>query len=182
VSGHVEIYTQPLKYGGVWLVLSLPVLIVWHDTYFYWVHRLLHTRWLLRHVHGIHHRSRHPSPFAAYAFHPAEAFINGLVMLLPLLVLPMNLTVVLVFELHQILRNTHSHAAVETMPRGFTRHWFWGRFTTTTYHHLHHETAQGNYALWFTWWDRWCGTARPEYFERYDAATATRPVSSRQAA
>jgi sterol desaturase/sphingolipid hydroxylase (fatty acid hydroxylase superfamily) len=178
VSGHAEIYADPLQYGAAWLVLSLPLLIVWHDGYFYWTHRLLHTRWLFRHVHGVHHRSRNPSPFAAYAFHPAEAFVNGLVTLLPLLVLPLNLGVVLVFGLHQIIRNAHSHAAVETLPRGFARHWLWGRFTTTTHHHLHHETAQGNYGLWFTWWDRWCGTDRRDYLERYERATRPRPTGA----
>ena len=175
VSGHAEIYVDPKKHGVAWLVLSLPLMVIWHDTYFYWVHRLLHTRWLFRHIHGIHHRSRNPSPFAAYAFHPLEALLNGLVTLLPLLVVPMNLAVLVVFELHQVIRNTHSHAAVETLPRGFARHWFWGRFSTTTYHHLHHETAQGNYSLWFTWWDRWCGTARRDYLERYESASLPRP-------
>ena len=76
VSGHAEIYEDPMKHGLAWLVASLPLLIVWHDFYFYWAHRLLHTRWMLRHVHHVHHRSRSPSPFAAYAFHPVEAFIK----------------------------------------------------------------------------------------------------------
>lgn len=175
VAGVAEIYTEPFKHGVAWLVLSLPVLIVWHDFYFYWAHRMLHTRWLFRHVHGVHHRSRNPSPFAAYSFHPVEAFVNGMVTLLPLLVLPFNLYVLLAFALHQIIRNAHSHAAVETLPRGFARHWLWGRFTTTTHHHLHHETAQGNYGLWFTWWDRWCGTDRRDYLQRYDQASQPRP-------
>jgi lathosterol oxidase len=178
VSGVAEIYDDPLKHGLAWLVLSLPLLIVWHDAYFYWTHRLLHTRWLFRHVHGVHHRSRNPSPFAAYAFHPAEALVNGLPVLLPLLVLPLNLGVVLAFSVHQVVRNAHGHAAVEVMPRGFARHWLWGRFTTTTHHHLHHETAQGNYGLWFTWWDRWCGTDRKDYLQRYAAASQPRAPAS----
>jgi len=176
VSGRAEIYEDPLRHGLAWLLLSLPLLVVWHDFLFYWTHRLLHTRWLFRHVHAVHHRSRSPSPFAAYAFHPVEALLNGQVTVLALLVAPFNLYVLLAFAVHQIVRNAHSHAAVETLPRGFARHGLWGRFTTTTHHHLHHETAQGNYGLWFTWWDRWCGTARPDYLQRYDAATPPRPA------
>jgi len=172
--GHVVIYRNPARYGMAWFWLSLPLLIVWHDFYFYWTHRLLHTRWLFRHVHGVHHRSRNPSPWAAYAFHPLEAVVNGLVIPLALLVVPVHGPVLLLFGVHQILRNAHGHAAVEIMPRGFARHALWGRFTTTTHHHLHHETAQGNYGLWFTWWDRWCGTERPEYLQRFDAATMPR--------
>lgn len=175
VSGHAEIYQDPRKYGLTWFVLSIPLLMIWHDTYFYWTHRLLHTRWLLRHVHFVHHRSRHPSPFAAYAFHPVEAFLNGQVMLLALLVVPLNGYVLVAFGILEMMRAGFSHATVETMPRRFARHWFTGRFVTTTHHHLHHEAVHGNYALWFTWWDRWCGTERTEYLERFDKVTAPPP-------
>jgi sterol desaturase/sphingolipid hydroxylase (fatty acid hydroxylase superfamily) len=174
MSGHMVVYRQPGRYGWAWLLLSLPLLIVWHDFYFYWTHRLLHTRWWFRHVHGVHHRSRNPSPWAAYSFHPLEALVNGLVTPLALAVVPLHFGVLLLFALHQIVRNAHGHAAVEVMPRGFARHALFGRFTTTTHHHLHHETAQGNYGLWFTWWDRWCRTERTDYLARFDAVTAPR--------
>lgn len=174
-SGQLEVYRAPLKHGWAWLLLSLPAMLLWHDFYFYWTHRLLHTRWLLRHVHGVHHRSRNPSPWAAYAFHPVEALVNGLVTPLALLAVPLHWSVLLLFALHQIIRNTHGHAAVETLPRGFVRHALGRHFTTTTHHHLHHETAQGHYGLWFTWWDRICGTERADYHARFDAATAPRP-------
>ena len=176
VSGVVEVYTAPLKHGLAWLLLSLPLVLVWHDFYFYWTHRLLHTRWLFRHVHGVHHRSRNPSPWAAFSFHPIEALVNSMVVPITLLVVPLDDWVLITFAMHQIIRNSHGHAAVETLPRGFARHWLGGRFTTTTHHHLHHETAQGNYGLWFTWMDRWFGTERADYLERYDASTAPRPL------
>lgn len=175
VSGHAEIYADPRKYGLAWFFLSIPLLMIWHDTYFYWTHRLLHTRWFMRRVHFVHHRSRHPSPFAAYAFHPVEALVNGLVALLALLVVPLNGYVLVAFGVQEMIRAAYSHATVETMPRGFPRHWFWGRFVTTTHHHLHHETAHGNYALWFTWWDRWCATERADYLERFDRTTTASP-------
>jgi sterol desaturase/sphingolipid hydroxylase (fatty acid hydroxylase superfamily) len=182
-AGHVEIYRDPRAHGWAWLLASLPLMIVWHDTWFYWTHRLLHTRWALRHVHGVHHRSRQPTPWAAYAFHPLEALVNGLVTPLALLVVPLHWSVVMLFALHQIARNALGHAAIETMPRGFTHHAIGRHFTTTTHHHLHHETASGNYGLWFTWWDSACATERPEYHRRFDAATQpagafTRPVPS----
>lgn len=175
-SGRIEIYADPLGHGLPWLLLSLPAMIVWQDFYFYCTHRLMHTRWMFRHVHGVHHRSRQPSPWAAYAMHPVEAMINGAVPLAALLVAPIQQDVLALFVLHQVLRNVHGHAAIESLPRGFARHWFWARFTTTTHHHLHHETAQGNYGLWFTWWDRVFGTERADYLRRYDAATSPRPM------
>ena len=40
------------------LFLYVPAMLLWHDTYFYWTHRLLHHPWWLRHVHGVHHRGQ----------------------------------------------------------------------------------------------------------------------------
>lgn len=182
ITGHSEIYRRPGQHGWWWLAASLPVMIVWHDFYFYWTHRLLHHPKLFARVHGVHHRSRNPSPWAAYAFHPLEAVVNGLVTPLALLAVPLHWSVVLLFGVHQIVRNAHGHLAIETMPRGFARHRLFGLFTTTTHHHLHHETARGNYGLWFTWWDRWCGTERADYLQRFDAATAPRPASGQAGA
>jgi Delta7-sterol 5-desaturase len=173
-QGSMVIYRNPSQYGLWWLLASLPLMIVWHDFYFYWTHRLMHTRWMLRHVHGVHHRSRNPSPWAAYSFHPLEALINGLVTPLALLAVPLHWSVLLLFSLHQIVRNAHGHLAAETMPKNFVRHALGKHFTTTTHHHMHHETARDHYGLWFTWWDRWCGTERADYAPRFDAATQPR--------
>ena len=174
-GGHITLYRDPAEYGWLWLVVSFPLLLIWQDVYFYVTHRLLHTRWLFRHVHGVHHRSRQPSPWAAYAFHPVEALVNGLVTPLALCVVPLHGGVLFAAVLHQIIRNTHGHAAVEIMPAGFTRHALGRFFTTTTHHHLHHETARGNYGLWFTWWDRWLGTERIDYHGRFESLTQAQP-------
>ena len=40
---------------------------------------------------------------------------------------------------------------------------------------MHHENGRGNYGLWFTWWDRCCGTEQAHYLARFDAVTAARP-------
>ena len=178
IQGNFIIYLPVRQYGWVWLIISLPLMIVWHDFYFYWTHRLLHSKWLFRHVHGVHHRSRNPSPWAAYAFHPLEAVVNGMVVPLALCVVPLNGLVLFIFSIHQIVRNAHGHAALETMPQGFAKHWLGGRFTTTTHHHMHHETARGNYGLWFTWWDRIGKTENPGYVQRFDAVTQA-PASPR---
>ena len=179
--GRVEIYEAPLKHGLAWLLLSLPALLLWQDFASYFTHRCLHTRWLFRHIHGVHHRSRQPSPWASYAVHPVEAMVNGLP-LVALLVVPVQEYVFGLFVLHQVVHSVYGHSAVESLPRGFTRHWFWGRFATTTHHHLHHESINGNYGLWFTWWDRVFGTEHVDYLQRYDAASGPRPAQPDSAA
>jgi len=180
-SGRVELYEPPLQHGWAWLVLSLPALLLWQDFVSYCTHRCLHTRWLFRHVHGVHHRSREPSPWASYAVHPVEAMVNGLP-LLALLVVPLQETVFIVFVLHQVVHSIYGHSAVETLPRPFARHRFWGLLATTTHHHMHHEAGNGNYGLWFTWWDRIFGTEHADYLQRFDAATGPRPSGAPDAA
>jgi Delta7-sterol 5-desaturase len=171
LQGQLVIYREPGQYGLWWLLASLPLLLIWHDAYFYATHRLLHTRLLFRYVHAVHHRSRQPSPWASYSFHPLDALVNGLPVPLALFVLPLHWSVLLLFSLIVIVRNAHGHAAVETMPRGFTRHVLSRHLTTTTHHHLHHETVDSHFGIWFTWWDRWFRTERADYHARFDAAT-----------
>jgi len=64
-------------------------LVVAHDTWFYWTHRALHDRRWFRAVHGRHHASLHPTPWAAYAFHPVEALVQAIFLPLFLLLVPM---------------------------------------------------------------------------------------------
>ena len=49
---------------SLWFFMDL-----FHDTWFYFVHRILHSRWILRHVHYMHHQSTTPSAFSGYSFH-----------------------------------------------------------------------------------------------------------------
>ena len=37
---------------------------------------------------------------------------------------------------------------------------------SSVYHNLHHEKFQGNYGLYFTIWDRLCGTLRTDSAEK----------------
>ena len=43
---------------------GLIILLVWWDSHFYWTHRLLHTTWLYKNVHKVHHESYNPDPFS----------------------------------------------------------------------------------------------------------------------
>ncbi len=43
--------------------------------------------------------------------------------------------------------------------------------TPSTHHNLHHAKFNGNYGLYFTWWDRWMGTEFPETRERFEEIT-----------
>ena len=177
--GTAVVYGDPAQYGWAWMVLSLPLIIFMHDSYFYWTHRLLHMKWAYKRFHLLHHRSSQPSPWTAYSFHPVEAIIHAIYVPLILCLFPVNVGVLMIFSLHQVFRNMHFHLSIETMPKGFARHWLWGRFTTSTHHHLHHESpATGNYGLWFTWWDRFCSTEQTNYLQRFDSVTQTKNTAT----
>lgn len=153
-------------------LLEFVVIVVAHDAYFYWMHRGLHTRALFRRAHLLHHKSRTPTPFAAYSFAPLEALAESLFLPVFLMLVPFHAPVVAAFLLHQIARNVMGHAGHELLWSGFTRHPATGWLTTTTHHDMHHSEGRYNYGLYFTWWDRMLGTEHPAYHARFEAAVA----------
>ena len=162
-AGQLCFYTDLERHGLPYAAASLVILILAHDTWFYWTHRLMHLRGIFRWSHRTHHRSIAPTPWAAYSFAPAEAVVQAVFLPLILLVLPLHPTVIFVFLVHMIVRNVLGHAGVELMPRRWLAGW-WGRWLTTTLHHdMHHAQGRFNYGLYFRWWDRLCGTEDPEY-------------------
>jgi sterol desaturase/sphingolipid hydroxylase (fatty acid hydroxylase superfamily) len=56
----------------VWLVVFAFFLPLYHEFHFYCVHRLIHTRFLYKWVHSVHHRSVNPSPWSSLSMHPVE--------------------------------------------------------------------------------------------------------------
>ena len=169
-AGYFPLPALAESWGPVWLWTSLVLMIVGHDAYFYWTHRLMHDPRLFRRVHRRHHKSSNPSPFTAYSFDLAEAGLLVAFVWLWFLVVPTPWAVGPLFMLHQIFRNTLVHCGYELMPARPDGRPFLDFLTTTTHHDLHHAQAGYNYAAWFTWWDRWMGTEHPEYHARYAQA------------
>lgn len=153
--------------GWAWGVPCLVLMILVHDAYFYWAHRLLHQPGLFRWGHRRHHRSHNPSPFTAYSFDTAEAVLLALFMPLWLLAVPTTWEVVALFMLHQIVRNVIGHSGYEIFPARADGKPLFGWMTTVTHHDLHHAQAGWNYGLYFSWWDRWMGTEHPDYHARF---------------
>jgi len=165
-AGVLHIYPAIDQRGWPYAAASLLVLVLAHDTWFYWTHRLLHHRSVFRWTHRAHHRSVAPTPWAAYSFSAAEAVVQAGFLPLILLALPLHPLVIFVFLLHMIVRNVLGHAGVELLPLAWVAGW-WGRWLTTTLHHdLHHAHGTHNFGLYFTWWDRIGGTQHPDYARR----------------
>jgi len=169
-----DVSTYPLWYTAV----SLPWVLILHDTYFYWVHRLMHWKPLFRWFHLVHHRSHTPTTWAAYAFAPGEATLMALFVPLYGYFFPIHELVLLAFLTVMILRNAMGHSGIEFHPVGWVDSPL-DIFTTVTHHDLHHQRGRGNYGLYFTWWDRWMGTEFGDYKARFRAAARGRdPVAA----
>ena len=158
-----QLYWDIGKYGWTYFWLSIPLMVLLHDAYFYWSHRLLHTRVLFRRVHGVHHLSRNPTPWTSYAFHPYESALQALGVVLIMYVMPSHPLAILIFQTYSTLQNVYGHLGYELYPEGWPRHWLGRWLNTSVAHNAHHERARHNYGFYFLFWDRWMGTLDPDY-------------------
>jgi Delta7-sterol 5-desaturase len=171
-----QFYVDVDDYGMLWALLSVPLLLVLHDAYFYWVHRFMHvSKEVFKRVHLVHHLSHDPTPFAMYAFHPIEATIEFAFIPLAMIVLPLHPMSLMAFVLASAAINAYGHLGYEMMPSGFTKHRVLGIFNTSTHHNLHHSSTHYNFGLYFTFWDRVMGTLHPRYHDIFEER-AQRPL------
>lgn len=172
--GVLRVYEDPASLGWTWFWVSVVMLIVLHDAWFYWTHRLIHDPRLFRRFHRTHHKSQNPTPFTAYAFDVEEAVINGVFLLIAAAILPISGLAAFIFTAHMMLRNAIGHCGYELFPSTKDGRPLFDWMTTVTHHDLHHAQARYNYGLYFTWWDRWMGTEAPNYHAYF--ATSVRRV------
>ncbi|MEZ5921639.1 MAG: sterol desaturase family protein [Parvularculaceae bacterium] len=181
-SGVFKFYSNVADYGWAYLALSVIGLAVFHDAYFYWTHRLMHHPKLFRLFHVVHHRSINPTPFTAYAFNPTEAAVQFLIVPIYCAIVPMHDVAIIIYMWLMIVRNALGHSGYELMPKGWTRNPLLNWSTTITHHDMHHERMNGNYGLYFTWWDKWMGTEHADYHERFGKAVGAGAKPSNAAA
>jgi lathosterol oxidase len=168
LKGHSKIYTSVSDYGWFWLVFSVIPMMLILDAYFYFSHRLLHWKPLMKWVHITHHRSKIPTAFSTIAFHPGEALIQWLVFPLIVYTIPCQSIVLAGFFGFTFLVNNLGHLGYEFYPRGFTRHPISRWSNTSTFHNMHHTHVSCNYGLYFNFLDTWLGTTHRDYNRLYD--------------
>lgn len=164
-AGWTKMYTDINEYGWLWWMASLPIMLVIHDTYFYFSHRLMHHKRLFPLFHKVHHLSRDPTPLTSYAFHPLEAIVEAGIGPVIICLLPVHHSAMLIFITIQFAQNVLGHLGYELYPRWFAKTPLRYILSTTTHHHQHHQTFNYNFALYFNVWDRVLGTNHPQYDE-----------------
>lgn len=159
----------------------LAAIIIAHDAYFYWTHRMMHHPRLFRFFHRAHHRSITPTPWAAYSFAIPEAAVAFAFVPLWQFFVPTPGWVMFTWLNFQIIRNAMGHAGFEFFPRWWLDSPLTRWINTTVHHDLHHNGGfTTNYGLYFTWWDKWMGTEHPKYHAKFHVVTGRRqPIAAR---
>lgn len=152
IHGAAPWWMAPLGFAAVLLL---------QDGLFYGVHRLLHHRHLYRWLHRGHHHSRHPTSWTAFAFDPGEAvlqsgFLVGVVFLIPLQPATL-LALLLTMSVWAVLNHLDGLAPEGQGPL----RWLGRGLIGPAHHGLHHRRPGRNFGLYFTVWDKLCGTEAP---------------------
>ena len=168
IGGRSQMYANIHDYPLWYLPLSVVLSLIIHDTYFYWMHRALHIEPLFKWMHKTHHLSVNPSPWASFAFHIGESVLESLIIILVIFLIPMHISMIMVFTSLSLLINVYGHLGYEIIPKWFRKTPLFQLVNTSVHHNMHHQYFKGNYGLYFRFWDRLMGTENPSYVERYE--------------
>jgi Delta7-sterol 5-desaturase len=145
----------------VFFVLSL----ILHDAWFYWGHRILHTKLFYR-FHKPHHMTITPTVWSNDAGSSVDTFFAHSYYALVLFVLPMPALVFLAHRLFDQVSAAIGHCGYEHFASPTARKpW---PMLCTLYHDQHHQYFVYNYANYFSFWDRLFGTIHPTYDEKVE--------------
>ncbi len=160
IRPHTSLYENISDRGYAWMVLTVALLVAVNDTYFYWMHRVVHHPKLFALIHRVHHLSKNPSPMAAYAFHPIESFLE-IIWIIPVIFLfPMHRSALIAFSFVSLIYNSIGHLGVEIYPKSWSTNPVLRWLNTSSHHNRHHREFRGNYGLYFLFWDRLMGTEK----------------------
>jgi Delta7-sterol 5-desaturase len=173
-TGYTKIYLSISDYGYKYFFFTIVLSIILHDAYFYFMHKLMHHKFLFKHVHMVHHYSINPSPFAAFSFHPLEAILEAGIVPLIVVSFPIHPLAILSLLLFMTALNVLGHLGYELYPSNFVRSKWTNWNNTSTHHNMHHQKFNCNYGLYFNWWDKLFNTNHESYSDEYTRITKNR--------
>lgn len=129
--------------------------LVLYDLSYYFIHRLMHHRKLMRHCHAVHHRARSPLANESAFLHPLDNLAGvGLLLLATVVVGPISTTSFLtIFFIHTSV-NIIVHCNLKIPHPAFRLLNFY-----VEKHNAHHGRSLYNYASIFPFWDYAFGTS-----------------------
>jgi sterol desaturase/sphingolipid hydroxylase (fatty acid hydroxylase superfamily) len=168
---HTQFYWSIAERGWPYFFLSVVLMLLIQDTWFYWTHRLMHHRRLFRWFHRTHHRSTNPNPWTTYSMAPLEAIVLSGATVLNLLLVPTTGAALVVVYWLNLIYGVYGHLGYEVYPRWLARHWLGRWINTSAAHNVHHARGRYNYGYYFLFWDRLMGTLDPDYEAAFDPRT-----------
>jgi sterol desaturase/sphingolipid hydroxylase (fatty acid hydroxylase superfamily) len=133
-------------------VLALIVPII-HEFHFFCIHRLIHTPFLYKWVHSVHHNSVNPSPWSSLSMHPVEHLLYFSTALYHL-ILPSN-PILMLYQLHYAgFGAIPGHVGFDKVELGKDKAIDSHAYT----HYLHHKYFEVNYGDALIPLDKWFGT------------------------
>ncbi|MEO7534289.1 MAG: sterol desaturase family protein [Ferruginibacter sp.] len=180
VKPHTTIYKNIGDHSNGYFIAVFPLMLIMHDTYFYFTHRIMHHPRLFKIFHLLHHKSTNPSPWASFAFSPAEAVVESAIIYVFVFTIPIHIIHILSFLIFMTIYNVYGHLGFELYPHGFNKHWLGKWFNTSVNHNMHHQYFKGNYGLYFTFWDRVMNTMQKDYDTCFEKVTSANNKSAGQ--
>lgn len=165
---YTQIYGNLADYPIWWIPVSVFLALIIHDSYFYWMHRIVHHPKLYKTVHLVHHKSINPSPWTALSFNFLEGIAEALIIPVIMCLIPIHPLALLIFAFLSLAINVYGHLGFEITPKWFRHSFLFEILNTSVHHNLHHSKFKGNYGLYFRVWDRLMKTENPDYVKEYD--------------
>lgn len=150
-----------------WTALPLFVLCMFlYDTWFYFMHRLLHTKPFYR-FHALHHKSVAPSIWSTYSEDMLDtALLQGFSAFIVFFV-PFPPVILIGQRLFEHFNGMFGHAGFEYFASSGSRHP--SPMLCTIFHDQHHSAFRYNYGNYFSFWDRVLGTISPQYDRKVES-------------
>jgi sterol desaturase/sphingolipid hydroxylase (fatty acid hydroxylase superfamily) len=141
--------------SGWRVAYEIVAILLVYDFAYYWLHRLMHHKKLMKYVHAVHHEVHNPTAMESFYLHPIELF-SGLALLLACtwLLGPVHIySFAVVFFIHSTLNITvHSGVVSKSW-------WLFPIDHLTQKHYIHHAgNYDNNYASLTPFWDMLFGT------------------------
>jgi sterol desaturase/sphingolipid hydroxylase (fatty acid hydroxylase superfamily) len=155
-----SIHTGSIPPWYVW-VFQIVFFLIMDDFLFYWMHRYMHeNKWVLRHIHSVHHRIRNTCALDGNYFHWVEFVLIGSLAMVGPILLGCHLYVLYAWIIIRNIEAADGHAGYD-FPWNPLR--FLPLYDGPVYHDFHHARFKGNYAGALHYVDGFFGTYIKEY-------------------
>ena len=155
---------------NIYTIIFWIFFVVLHDAYFYFVHRFLHTKFMMKYVHYVHHKSNPSNIWSSYSFHPVEAIFYAWVSII-IFLYDINFYAFIFAVFYNDYFTILWHSWYELFWKNVKNTWFYKYFATTTYHDVHHSLNNWNIWLYFTYLDYYFWTRSKNYEKTFDKLT-----------